>query len=141
MYVPDIRWGFVMNKQKLRILIGENIRSERVARNISIDELAEMLELTSGFVGLIERGQRGTTPCTLLKIADIFSLPIDKFFYKKEDIGLYVAEEPDSERRAKRKKISSLTAGLSSDELEFVIQMIKNVRNMHQPQDGLEREQ
>jgi len=48
-----------MTKLKLRAIIGENVRNERIARDISIDELSEMIGLTPGFVGLIECGQGG----------------------------------------------------------------------------------
>ena len=69
-----------MTKKALRTIIGENIRQERMARNISLEELAAILGLTSGFVGLIERGQRGATPITLLKLSTAFGLPVDRFF-------------------------------------------------------------
>ena len=116
-----------MTKKQLRVIIGENIRNERVTRNISIDELAEMLELTSGFVGLIERGQRGTTPSTLLKLADVFGMSIDTLF-SDENGSLNLGEEHLPRGHAKRLKIESLISGFSEKELDFVIDMIKNLR-------------
>ena len=118
-----------MTKERLRIIIGENIRNERMARNISIDELAEMLELTSGFVGLIERGQRGTTSCTLYKLAEVFDISIDTLFYRSEDSALSLSEEPKGQ--VKRKKINSLISDFSDRELDFLIAVIKNLRVMN----------
>ena len=115
-----------MTKERLRIIIGENIRNERISRNISIDELAEMLELTSGFVGLIERGQRGTTSSTLFKLADVFGVSIDTLFYRGEDSSMRLSEEPTGE--VKRKKISSLISDFSDKELDFVINVVKSFR-------------
>jgi len=66
-----------MNKEQLRILIGENIRKERLARSMTIDELSESLGQSSGFVGLIECGKRGATTYTLLKLAEIFNTSVD----------------------------------------------------------------
>jgi len=121
-----------MTKERLRIIIGENIRNERLSRNISIDELAEMIELTSGFVGLIERGQRGTTPGTLVKLADVFGISIDTLFYRHKDISLSLAEE--SKSQAKHRKIKSLTTDFSDIELDFVISTIKNIRAINRAQ-------
>lgn len=119
-----------MRKEKLRALIGENIRSERISRNISIDELAEMLELTSGFVGLIERGQRGTTPTTLYKLSEIFGKSIDAFFHEDTSNPLFLSEEPEKQRNVKRKKVASFISDLSERELDFIIAMIKNLRSV-----------
>ena len=118
-----------MTKERLRAIIGENIRNERISRNISIDELAEMLDLTSGFVGLIERGQRGTTPNTLYKLADVFSMSIDSFFHDKAKPSLSMGEEYSPS--AKRKKIESLISGLTEKELDFTISILKCLRLMN----------
>lgn len=124
-----------MTKEQLRCIIGENIRNQRMARDISIDELAEMLDLTSGFVGLIERGHRGTTPITLFKLSDVFSLSIDSFFHKKEESSLSMAEEYVSKNQTKRKKIDSLISDFSERELDFVIAMLKYLRIMTRSED------
>ena len=120
-----------MTKERLRIIIGENIRNERLARNISIDELAEMLELTSGFVGLIERGQRGTTPSTLFKLSDVFGKSIDSFFHRDENGALSMSEELVVKGQAKRKKIESLIAGFTDNELDFVVTILKGLRTLN----------
>ncbi|MCD7904700.1 MAG: helix-turn-helix domain-containing protein [Clostridiales bacterium] len=48
-------------------IIGANIHYERQLRNMSIDEAAEMLDIDSGFLGLLERGQRIITVAELCK--------------------------------------------------------------------------
>ena len=119
-----------MTKKRLRIIIGENIRSERIARSISMEELAELLGLTPGFVGLIERGQRGATPITLLKLSDVFGMAIDSFFYQNEGTGLNFSENFVHKSNPKRKKIESLIADFSDEELDFVIAMLKSMRDL-----------
>ena len=129
-----------MTKAGLRTKIGENIRNERQARNMSIDELAELLELTPGFVGLIERGQRGATAYTLFRLSAIFSVPVDAIFTQR-------LNRPDEEvledirasgAKSRRIKITSLINGLSESELDFVIQMLKGMKILSV---GLLREQ
>ena len=120
-----------MTKKLLRSIIGENIRNERISRNISMDELAEMLKLTPGFVGLIERGQRGATAATLLKLSSVFGKSVDSFFYRKEEDSVNLKEEPAHKEQPKRKKVESLIADFTSEELDFVILMLKNIRIMN----------
>ncbi len=121
-----------MTKEKLRVLMGENIRNERTARNMSIDELAEMLELTSGFVGLIERGRRGATAYTLFKLSEIFNISIDNIFARASDRQMRFAEESEPQNADTRKrKINNLMNGLTNEELEFVISTIKGIKVMN----------
>jgi transcriptional regulator with XRE-family HTH domain len=119
-----------MTKEQLRIRMGENIRNERVSRNMSIDDLAEMLELTPGFVGLIERGKRGATPHTLFKLSDILGIPIDPLFFRAEG-GLSFGEEAINATKVMRGKITSLISNLTEKELQFVIDMVKGVKEMN----------
>lgn len=120
-----------MTKKQLRLIIGENIRNERASRNISIDELAEMLGLTAGFVGLIERGQRGTTANTLFKLASIFDVTIDSLFLEKSGSILSLAEDQGWGVHSKRQKITSMVSGFTEEELDFVIQVIKGLRTLN----------
>jgi len=119
-----------MTKVILRAKIGENIRKERQARNMSIEELAELLELTPGFVGLIERGRRGATAYTLYKLSDIFSIPIDTIFSKTSVRSS--DRKPDDKKangaKTKRTKVSSLISDFTETELDFIISMVKNMK-------------
>ena len=117
-----------MTKSELRIIIGENIRTIRLSRNISIDELSEMLDLTSGFVGLIERGERGTTPNTIYRLSEIFDVPIDTLYRRDLASALSLAEESLDAITIRRKKIASLVSGLSQVHMDFIIEVIKDVR-------------
>ena len=120
-----------MTKERLRKVIGENIRRERTLRNISMDEFAEMLGLTPGFVGLIERGQRGTTSSTLYRMADIFGSNIDSLFTIYDPLTS-VEFNSSNKREAKRKKISSLTFDFNEAELDYVITMITGLRMLRE---------
>jgi len=112
-----------MTKEQLRILIGENIRKKRIARGISIEELATVLGITPGFLGLIERGSRGVTALNLFKLADIFKVPADSFFFHTQELSYYKSQEL-------RKKISSLITDFSEDELNIIIYTAKGIQQM-----------
>ena len=110
-----------MTEQELRYVIGQNIREERMARKMSTDELAEQLGLSPGFLGLIERGQRGTTAFVLLKMSDVFGIPIDSLFFGNK------SDSKKAKHISRREKIMSFTSDLSDCELEYVVKAIKGL--------------
>ena len=65
------------------LVIGENIRNYRKSKNISLDELAEQLELSQGYVGLVERGRGCLTPFTLLKSCNTFDCMLNDMVENK----------------------------------------------------------
>ena len=113
---------------QLRNVIGNNIRDLRISRNLSIDELSDLLELSPGFVGLIERGQRGTTPLTLKKLSNIFSISIDSLFieYQKTSSFFHLTEF-DEPAKIKRKKIHSMIVNFTVKELDLILSVVKGV--------------
>jgi transcriptional regulator with XRE-family HTH domain len=45
--------------------IGENIRNARLAKNLTIEELAELADISDSFLGIVERGVSGISIETL----------------------------------------------------------------------------
>jgi len=119
-----------LEKDRLDEIIGKNIRLERESRKLSRDELAEMMDLTSSHMGLIERGERGATAVTLSKLSKAFDIPIDHLFTSPKPGGLSVREEVDAPS-PNRKKVHSLMTCLNETELEFVVHTIKGVIAMN----------
>ena len=62
--------------------IGSNIRYERKLRGLTIDDFAKVIGMAPGFVGLIERGQRGTSIANMVRIADFFDITLDELIGK-----------------------------------------------------------
>ena len=123
-------------KDVLDKIIGQNIRIEREVRNLSRDELAEILDLTTSHIGLIERGERGATGVTLMKLSRALDKPIDDFFHEKVD-SLQVREEKNSDTLdANRKKIASLITYLTDNELNFIAEMTKGIIRLNHSHSG-----
>ena len=120
-----------LEKDYLDEIIGRNIRLERELRRLSRDELAEMMDLTTSHMGLIERGERGATAVTLSKLSKTFGIPIDHLFASPRKSGLSVREKEDDAAQANCKKIQSLLTCLGEEELEFIIHTIKGVIAMN----------
>lgn len=60
-----------------RTILGQNIRQERLRHHLTQEQLAEKIDVSTTYIGLVERGERAVTLEKLAAIAEIFQLPID----------------------------------------------------------------
>lgn len=116
-------------------IIGANIRFERQKRDLTIEELSEILNIAPGFLGLIERGQRGTSIKNLCKIAEFFSISLDDLITRSLSGNTEMFEDDSTPKQLKNSTASSLIHNLDVDELDFVIAMIKNVKKLTKSRD------
>lgn len=65
--------GLVINYDKL----GKKIREERVSRNLTQEEFAELISISPTFMSDIENGKRKLGLKTLFKVASVLNLSID----------------------------------------------------------------
>lgn len=112
-------------------IIGSNIRYERKKRDLTIEELSDILSIAPGFLGLIERGQRGTSIKNLCKIADFFSLTLDQLITRYiDDDKTASVHEDDANVDYSTKKLSaeSYINNLDIEELDFAIAFLKSLK-------------
>ena len=57
--------------------LGEKIKKERIHNRLTQEMLAEMADITSSYVGQIERGERKVTLSKLVRIANVLNISID----------------------------------------------------------------
>ncbi|MCD7905426.1 MAG: helix-turn-helix transcriptional regulator [Clostridiales bacterium] len=100
------------------MLVGANIRYERKLRNLTIDELAEIVDITLSHLGLIERGQKGITIKNLCKLADFFSISIDTMLNR--DIEGLTKRDEFSSLYIKREKVKNQIETLNETEINFI---------------------
>ncbi|MCD8214974.1 MAG: helix-turn-helix transcriptional regulator [Clostridiales bacterium] len=100
------------------MLVGANIRYERKLRNLTIDELAEIVDITPSHLGLIERGQKGITIQNLCKLADFFSISIDTMLNR--DIEGLTKRDEFSSLYIKREKVKNQIETLNETEIDFI---------------------
>ena len=115
-------------KMDLDEVIGRNIRTERSERQLTRDELAEMLDLTVSHMGLIERGERGATAVTLAKLSRVLQRPIDTFFASAPLSSL--REDRGNAKATLQKKINSLMTNLDEDELAFLVYVVQGLTKL-----------
>ena len=65
------------NMQIDYVALGQKIRSERQKHNLSQDKLAELCNISTAFLGHIERGSRKMSLETLVTLANALNISID----------------------------------------------------------------
>lgn len=121
-------------KDSVKKIIGENIRAERQKRGMSLDDLSNIIGVTSGFMGLVERGHRGTDVSKLVQIAKVFETSLDSLMTDRKTGALSVAEAGFEPIEAKRAAVYTMAYDLSLAELDFVNSVIKELKNMREAQ-------
>lgn len=100
------------SKQVLRKEMGERVRAMRRVKNLSIDELAAKLRMTSSHLGLIERGERGITVERLIHACKFFNCSADFLLTGKEPGKAKTAAQAHSVDRllgdAEKEKLAEL---------------------------------
>lgn len=95
--------------------LGERIRNERIKLHLTQEKLAEAVNISTAYVGQIERGERSLTLDKLISIAKHLNVTVD---YLLSD---YLTAPDD--------KLSDIwqqiTANKSSDDKAFIIDMLK----------------
>lgn len=74
-----------MEKERLLILVGKNIRRFRKDRGLSQDQLAYQTGLHRTYIGSVERGERNISVINLVKIAQALEV----------DPGLFLTNEDE----------------------------------------------
>ena len=113
-------------------IIGSNIRYERKRRGLTIDDFAKVIGMAPGFLGLIERGQRGTSVKNMVAIVEFFDISLEDFITKELSNGGADMKDMENTRSAKaRRALKSLVSSLTEDEIVFITSVIKSMNKMN----------
>lgn len=113
-------------------IIGSNIRYERKRRGLTIDDFAKVIGMAPGFLGLIERGQGGTSVKNMVAIAEFFDISLDDLITKDLSNGGADMKDMENTRSAKaRRALRSLVSSLTEDEIVFITSVIKSMNKMN----------
>lgn len=69
-------------KEDILIKFGDSVRSLRLERNLSQEQLAEKADLHRTYIGMIERAEKNITLKNIGKIAKALDIKIQDFFHK-----------------------------------------------------------
>lgn len=68
-------------------MIGHRIREERLRLNLTQEVLAEEVELTTAYIGQVERGERNLTIENLIKVANRLGVTVDYLLTDSVDVS------------------------------------------------------
>lgn len=101
------------------INLGQRIREERQKLNLTQEKLSETINVTTTYIGQIERGERRPTLDTLIKISNALGVSID-----------YLLQESITPASDNLMNLwIQLTHDLSDDEKEMIIDLIKVIKS------------
>lgn len=111
--------------QEIKKIIGENIRYERKKRNMSLSDLAKILHISNGFLGLTERGQRGMDITKYLEVANIFDISLIELTIIRNEEKNNLNDTISEYRRVNKLALLSMIHDLTLIELEFIVKTIQ----------------
>ncbi|WEG12003.1 XRE family transcriptional regulator [Pullulanibacillus sp. KACC 23026] len=83
-----------MDKEQLNTLIGERLKTIRVNKGLSLDQVSELTGVSKPMLGQIERAQSNPTVSTLWKIAEGLKVPFSTFIEEKSE-SIKIVKEID----------------------------------------------
>lgn len=113
--------------------IGNNIRYERRKRKLTLNNLADYVGMAPGFLGLIERGERGASIPNLCTIADFFEVDLESLIRKdlqKLDYGV-IEKKEYTPRDRKMKSFQSMLSSFDDEELDYFITIMKAYKKLN----------
>lgn len=98
-----------------RKLLGRRIREERLRIGLTQEQIAEKVNVSTTYIGFIERGERSVTLEKLILLAECFQLPIDDLLHDAQ------TQEPESKER----QLKMLWNMASCEEQDTILSIIK----------------
>ena len=101
-------------------LIGLRIKENRQLRNMTQEELAELSEITPGYISLLETGRKKPSLGTLLSISKAFNITINELL-----LGNQILLDTDYNR-----EISDLMSKCNEDERRLMFEIMRTVHDV-----------
>ncbi|MGA9575027.1 MAG: cupin domain-containing protein [Lysobacterales bacterium] len=102
-----------------KLLVGERIREIRNGRGLSLRALAELSNLSTNAISLIERGDNSPTVSSLHNLATALAVPITAFFEQNPDGHvIHLKKNRRSASESAGVKMENLGSGLPNQQIE-----------------------
>jgi len=96
--------------------IGENIRTARKSKNLTIDKLSELIGVSESFLGTVERGKSKIGLENLIKLCHILEVSSDSLILE--------GSRPEVIQSAKLETLNIMLKNSSNDEIQFLIEYV-----------------
>ena len=115
-----------ITRKQYDIIIGSSIRELRLGRNMTTEELAELLDVSPWSIGQFERGERGTSGLIIRKLADIFDVSTDALYY-----GSQVIPFESNHHEKQLQMLLAYARKLTEDETDYLLTNIKSLLRLN----------
>lgn len=103
-----------------RAFLGKRIRQERLKNKLTQEQLAEMIDVSTTYIGFIERGERSVTLEKIIDISAILHVSVDTL----------ISPSPNgSPEESQTSELNNLWKTASPDERELILSLIRSVLN------------
>lgn len=97
--------------------IGENVRKIRKSKNLTLEQLAELVGISESFLGVAERGASGFSTETIIKISDALNVTTDSLLKRGENTTIAPSDRMDT--------LTTMLKNATDEELDFLIDYVK----------------
>ena len=104
--------------------IGKRVKGLRSEYGLSQEQLALQAEITTAYLGQVERGEKNPTVVTVGKICNAFNISLSDFFSDQRLSG--------TDEDAASRQIDLLLKNLSPAERQEVLQIIKHAMKLRE---------
>lgn len=102
-------------------MLGKRIREERLRLNLTQEQLSEDIEISTAYLGQIERGERSLTLDKLVKLANRLGVTVDYLLLDSVSIS------PDNQTD----RILQLLQDKTTEEKEMAFQVLNTIFRYH----------
>lgn len=135
-----INFMFTILKQGVVMIIGEKIKSLRLQKNLTQEELANRCELTKGFISQIERDKTSPSIATLVDILESLGTDLQSFFNEKDKEKIIFTQEDVfvQENEDLKHRIEWIVPNAQKNDMEPIIITLdaKGTSVVHKPFEG-----
>ena len=110
-----------MDRELFQKEIGEKLRRERTARDLTIEKTAAMLGLSPSYLGLVERGERCLSLAKLVKFCNFFGVSLDYLLIGRDDHRKSYS--------SRKEHILAEVSSLNEYDLNIVLNIIRGYKN------------
>lgn len=102
-----------------RTILGKRLREERIRSGLTQEQTAEYINVSTAYIGLIERGERSVTLEKIILLAECFHVSVD---YLLQDFLPPTTSIDD-------KQMQRLWNSATADEKSVILSVIKSILN------------
>lgn len=96
--------------------VGENVRNARLNKGLTIEQLAELADVSDSFLGVAERGTSGFSIETIVKLSKALGVTTD---------SLLTENVPNKKPSTKTETLTAILSGCAENEIDFMIEYVK----------------